>query len=146
MTRSEALNKGLTRYFTGNPCKRGHLADRNAITASCYRCLAEYQKKSKQRLHDNWAKQAKGFREMTIKVPNEAALIVRDFEELLGKLELYPGRYDRPFDFCNNYFSKVFSAVENSTEQSFKDLIAALENVDNYFAAVLQAIDLTNNG
>jgi hypothetical protein len=36
--------------------------------------------------------------------------------------------------------------VENSTEQSFKDLIAALENVDNYFAAVLQAIDLTNNG
>lgn len=34
--RSEAIKLGLTRYFTGKPCKRGHIAER---LTSCGRCI-----------------------------------------------------------------------------------------------------------
>jgi len=36
MGRKEALALGLKRYFTGKPCKRGHLAQR----LLCGRCVA----------------------------------------------------------------------------------------------------------
>jgi hypothetical protein len=29
VTRAEALARGLTRYFTGKPCKRGHISERS---------------------------------------------------------------------------------------------------------------------
>jgi Recombination endonuclease VII len=40
-SREEAKALGLTRYFTGTPCKRGHLADRYVIAARCVLCLAD---------------------------------------------------------------------------------------------------------
>lgn len=35
----EAKALGLARYFTGVPCKRGHVAERFASTASCTECM-----------------------------------------------------------------------------------------------------------
>lgn len=37
-TRAEAIARGLTRYFTGEPCKHGHVAERNAIDGQCREC------------------------------------------------------------------------------------------------------------
>lgn len=34
-----AKEHGLTRYFTGRPCKRGHLAERFASTRQCSECM-----------------------------------------------------------------------------------------------------------
>lgn len=39
-SRQEAQAKGLTRYFTGLPCKRGHVAERFVSTRACAGCLA----------------------------------------------------------------------------------------------------------
>jgi hypothetical protein len=36
--RSEALAAGETHYFTGQPCKQGHIAQRNAQTGKCLEC------------------------------------------------------------------------------------------------------------
>jgi ribosomal protein L37E len=36
--RKDARAKGLKRYFTGKPCKHGHIADRNVITGKCSDC------------------------------------------------------------------------------------------------------------
>lgn len=38
MARKEARACGLERYFTGEPCKNGHVAPRNAITGKCTEC------------------------------------------------------------------------------------------------------------
>lgn len=40
-TRAEALALGLPRYFTGKPCKHGHVAERLAAGA-CSECLRQY--------------------------------------------------------------------------------------------------------
>lgn len=42
--RKDALAQGLTEYFTGKPCIRGHIAKRWAINGSCAECVLEDQK------------------------------------------------------------------------------------------------------
>lgn len=38
ITRRDALAQGLTHYYTGKPCKRGHVGARYAKTANCVEC------------------------------------------------------------------------------------------------------------
>ena len=45
ITRDEAIAKGLTRYFTGKPCQKGHIAERSVTNFNCIICSNE---KSKQ--------------------------------------------------------------------------------------------------
>jgi hypothetical protein len=46
----EAYDAGRTRYFTGKPCKRGHIAERMVTSGSCVECLHVYEElyRSKQ--------------------------------------------------------------------------------------------------
>jgi hypothetical protein len=39
ITRKEAIAQGLSRYFTGLPCKHGHVATRRASTGYCDECF-----------------------------------------------------------------------------------------------------------
>jgi 5-methylcytosine-specific restriction endonuclease McrA len=41
ITRAEARDAGLTYYFTGTPCKRGHLSKRHILSGSCVACATE---------------------------------------------------------------------------------------------------------
>ena len=38
ITRQQAQTLGLTRYFTGQPCKHGHVAERRTDTGNCIAC------------------------------------------------------------------------------------------------------------
>lgn len=38
ISRKEAKALGLKKYFTGKPCKRGHITERGATNAACYEC------------------------------------------------------------------------------------------------------------
>lgn len=38
MARKQAKAAGLTSYFTGKPCTRGHLDLRNTANGKCYAC------------------------------------------------------------------------------------------------------------
>lgn len=42
LARQDALAQGLTRYFTGKPCKHGHTAARYVKTRSCVQCTASH--------------------------------------------------------------------------------------------------------
>lgn len=39
ITRAEAKRLGLKRYFTGNPCPHGHIAERWTSSGACYECV-----------------------------------------------------------------------------------------------------------
>lgn len=59
ITRQEAIAQGRTRYYTGKPCKHGHLAERH-IGGSCSECQRIYQKaysQTEQRKESNRKKQ-----------------------------------------------------------------------------------------
>jgi 5-methylcytosine-specific restriction endonuclease McrA len=38
VTRDEAVAEGLSRYFTGKPCQRGHLSQRRTVNHGCSEC------------------------------------------------------------------------------------------------------------
>jgi hypothetical protein len=44
ITRQEAKEKGLSRYFTGKPCTKGHIAERRVANHSCAVCSNEQSK------------------------------------------------------------------------------------------------------
>jgi hypothetical protein len=53
--RKEALTKGLKRYYTGKPCKHGHLSERFVSNKGCLSCL-QYHTKKYRNCIDNKAK------------------------------------------------------------------------------------------
>jgi hypothetical protein len=44
ISKQEAKEQGLKRYFTGKPCSKGHISERLVSTSQCTECLAEYRK------------------------------------------------------------------------------------------------------
>ena len=52
--RSEAIAAGDDYYFTGKPCKHGHVAKRHVRTG-CYECTKEIQKSYRERKAVSWA-------------------------------------------------------------------------------------------
>jgi hypothetical protein len=45
ITRADARTKGLPRYFTGEPCKHGHVAERQTSGKGCMACARETDRK-----------------------------------------------------------------------------------------------------
>ena len=45
ISRKEAKQKNLKRYFTGKPCLRNHIAERLVSTKSCIECNKIHEKK-----------------------------------------------------------------------------------------------------
>lgn len=58
ITKKHAKELGLVRYFTGKPCKKGHVAERHVKTGGCIPCRLEFEKNSDSR--DRYAKSGKG--------------------------------------------------------------------------------------
>ncbi|EIZ8816807.1 hypothetical protein ACVZJR_003940 [Cronobacter sakazakii] len=48
ITQAEALDKGLTRYYTGRPCTHGHDSQRYTISGECVQCNTERAKRAAQ--------------------------------------------------------------------------------------------------
>lgn len=44
VTRKEAIARGLNRYFTGNPCPKGHLSERMVCDWKCVQCRIEHRR------------------------------------------------------------------------------------------------------
>lgn len=39
VTRQQAISRGLSEYFTGKPCRNGHVAKRYLQSSTCYECI-----------------------------------------------------------------------------------------------------------
>lgn len=52
VSRQEALRLGLTRYFTGKPCKNGHVDERLAKSRGCLTCRVQFNKEALQRARE----------------------------------------------------------------------------------------------
>ena len=61
VSRAKAKEQGLKRYFTGKPCKRGHVCERQVSNKTCVQCqqdrVAKYQQTSEnyRRYHKSYA-------------------------------------------------------------------------------------------
>ena len=59
VTREEAHSLGLKRYFSGKPCRHGHLGERSVASGACVGCERAYREKAAVRRADysrRWSK------------------------------------------------------------------------------------------
>ena len=48
--RQVAIARGLSKYFNGRPCKRGHIAERYTLTCNCAQCIADANRRARERV------------------------------------------------------------------------------------------------
>lgn len=61
-SREEAKASGSKRYFTGKPCKHGHIAPRYTINSACVVCTLESKQRRKQNDPEAWREIARAER------------------------------------------------------------------------------------
>lgn len=49
ITKTEAIDQGLVRYFTGIPCRKGHVSERLVKSGHCIACNAEKSSRYRSR-------------------------------------------------------------------------------------------------
>ncbi len=52
VTRKEAKERGLARYFTGKPSPHGHVAERWASTSRCVECARKYREANLEKMRE----------------------------------------------------------------------------------------------
>ncbi len=63
ITRKEAKERWLPRYFTGKPCPHGHVAERWASISSCVECYRKYREANPEKERERKRKYAEANRE-----------------------------------------------------------------------------------
>src|SRR5258707_1304822 len=53
MSRSEAKGLGLKRYFSGLPCRNGHVCERHTSNGSCSECMSIWAIKNPEKMKVN---------------------------------------------------------------------------------------------
>jgi len=52
--RAEAKRLGMGRYFTGKPCKSGHISERYTGCGKCFSCQKKYEQRYREKNRDAW--------------------------------------------------------------------------------------------
>ncbi len=63
VTRKEAKERELARYFTGKPCPHGHVAERWASTSRCVECDRKYDEANPEKIREHNRKYREANRE-----------------------------------------------------------------------------------
>lgn len=54
ISRKEALERGLKRYFTGKPCRQGHLAEKATVNGACCKCARVRAQNRREKHPEIW--------------------------------------------------------------------------------------------
>lgn len=74
ISRKEAKSLGLKRYFTGKPCKHGHIVERNTSNGECFSCGKSYRNSNKEEI----AKKKKAYTEKNKEEINRKRKLYRE--------------------------------------------------------------------
>jgi hypothetical protein len=89
ISRKEAKEKGLIRYFTGEPCKHRHVVERFVITRACVEC---HKKSARKWQKDNPEKKKEGEKKWQQNNPNKVN--AREAKRRASKLQRTPAWAD----------------------------------------------------
>lgn len=85
ISRAEAKARGLKRYFTGIPCKHGHVEERNASDSACVECRSIMNKARPTYPWAEWSESRKEHARIRIKAKQKARLaVVREAKMAIG--------------------------------------------------------------
>lgn len=157
ISKKDAISLGLKRYFTGKPCKRGHISERNTSKSTCLECKRLHYRKNKE----YYSKKAKEYyleNKELISIKNKRNQARKDYqreyieknrESLLDKRRKYTEknrekvrRQRRKYrknslvsEFVRNSLNRIFSDWKGGREEAekvsgytFEDLKSHIES------------------
>lgn len=71
ITRKEAVERGLKRYFTGKPCKHGHVSERAVVNHTCLECITVKSRTPRRRIRAKELKQTLAYKNVRKKRTEE---------------------------------------------------------------------------
>ena len=85
--RKHAIELGETNYFTGKPCKRGHIDIRNAKTGRCLSCQREDARGGSRAYHktDEWKEYQREYHKQYVQTEAGRAAKQRAYEKWRDK-------------------------------------------------------------
>jgi len=102
ISREQALAQGLTRYFTGEPCSRGHIAERQTSNTLCHECNRLRYHEAKQ--HKATARFHQLGEVFKAQAKLEVSLDSHEMDKARSVLRLLAGRYgDKVVSQCARY-------------------------------------------
>jgi hypothetical protein len=111
ITRTEAQEQGLKHYFTGKPCRRGHIAPRDK-SRECIECVRE----KNQRKHVNMSPQQRSAKAAYLKG-------YRKRPEVKARLTAYFSS-ESIKDYKKTYFTRTQVKVAHRMRQRVRDALA----------------------
>ena len=117
VTREQAIASGAKRYFTGEPCSRGHVAERSVSSRGCVECLKEnaanWRDADPERAKTAWTKSNLSTRDQRVEKKRKGRVVLCPHcQTPIPAPTLKPGaiRASRP-KYCSNR-CKLYSKVD----------------------------------
>lgn len=106
ITRKEAAQQGLSRYYTGKPCPHGHLVERYTSNHKCVTCAAEHAKlpRSKAQMKARYERIKDTIRQQTKEYLDKNPEIKEKRKQYLKKWRLE--NKERHYKKCREYAKK----------------------------------------
>lgn len=143
LLRKDAIYEGSSRYFTGQPCKYGHIAERNTSTSGCCQCLLLRSRLNRRTYNENRIKDSMGFIEMKVKVHAHEVIFVQEFIDTLAKHYLYPGKYKAALDVGGRSFQFATRIIHEISDRDYPTAIKILEDNVKYLESLLLSFKLS---
>ena len=146
VSRQEAIAKGLKFYFTGKPCKHGHVADRYVKNYGCMICKKQRQIADSKRWRENNKTKIKFFAKRYYE-NNRKQIAILNKTVYAERIKKYDNKYrknrreiDINFRIAVNLRARLWSAVKN--KQTFssarKDLGCSIAYLKQYLKSQFQ--------
>lgn len=118
MILAEAKSLGLAKYFTGKPCKKGHIAERYTKSSTCVECLKE---SSANRISEFKAYQKTWYQENSTKIKEKSniryAFIKSSIEEVSKRKNWMANNVDKMKEYRKSYRLSNPSIFANATQR-----------------------------
>lgn len=88
ITRTEAIELGLKKFYTGKECKNGHLAMRYTVSGTCEKCIALHHGKTQALIAAKAARTTITFKDMH---PDDIATLQATAQALVAARQLSEG-------------------------------------------------------
>lgn len=121
LTRAEAKTAGKTNYFTGKPCKYGHVAQRQTVNGMCHACRAVKEPIWKEKYRARMLARDRAYKQENhaeIRVKNIARYAANAEKMRERRREYYRLNFEQQREYARNW--RILNPIQHRAQESVR--------------------------